>query len=355
MGSERSAIQVFWISIATTALLIFVSQYVIGKQEINLGVAVIPILPMLFAVIIGMILSASFTKKKIAWWGKIFTKKEEAFCGKMVGFSLLVLGTQYAGMIVPNIKMIFSVGIPLFLQELGNLLPIFIAVPLAVKFGFGRRAIGACSSISREPSIAVIQGKFGTGSQEYIGVLAIYLCGSVIGTLWFSILGSLAPLTGLSPLALAAGSGVGSGSMLSAASGALISGLDETMTQQVLSIAAASNLLSSVLGALSLTFLGLPLAEMMYRISNRGRNSLAEASASMQQSTQAEQDLATEIEAEALEDMQISQIEGLRHQSSGASPKLFSEKSAAEKSSIEKRSVEKPSAEKSVSDQQGER
>ncbi len=43
------------------------------------------------------------------------------------------------------------------------------------------------------------------------------------------------------------------------------------MAKQVLSIAAASNLLSSVLGALSLTFLGLPLAELMYKICNKGK------------------------------------------------------------------------------------
>ncbi|EKO3926113.1 DUF3100 domain-containing protein, partial [Vibrio metschnikovii] len=232
------------------------------------GIATIPILPMLFAVILGMILSSLPTRNRFKIWGKIFTKEEESFCGKMVGFSLLILGTQYAGMIIPNLKMILSVGLPLLLQELGNLLPILIAVPLAVKFGFGRRAIGACSSISREPSIAVIQNKFGTGSQEYIGVLAIYLCGSVIGTLWFSVLGSIAPLTGLHPLALAAGSGVGSGSMLSAASGALINGLDEVLAQQVLSVAAASNLLSSALGALSLTYLGLPLSEKIFKLTN---------------------------------------------------------------------------------------
>lgn len=254
------------ISVIVAAVVIFVAQYLIGKKEIHLGSAVIPILPMLFAVIIGMIISMHPVRHKIKVWGKVFTEKEEGFCSKMVGFSLLILGTQYAGMIVPNLEMILSAGIPLFLQEIGNLLPIFIAIPLAVKFGFGRRAIGACSSISREPSVAVIQAKFGTDSQEYIGVLAIYLCGSVIGTLWFSVLGSLAPLTGLHPFALAAGSGVGSGSMLSAASGALINGLDEALAQQVLSIAAASNLLSSVLGALSMTFLGLPLAEKMYKL-----------------------------------------------------------------------------------------
>ncbi|NNN60598.1 DUF3100 domain-containing protein [Vibrio sp. A11] len=268
MENNKSQLKTFAISILLVMFLILISQYIIGKQEIKIGIATIPILPMLFAVILGMILSSLPTRNRFKIWGKIFTKEEESFCGKMVGFSLLILGTQYAGMIIPNLKMILSVGLPLLLQELGNLLPILIAVPLAVKFGFGRRAIGACSSISREPSIAVIQNKFGTGSQEYIGVLAIYLCGSVIGTLWFSVLGSIAPLTGLHPLALAAGSGVGSGSMLSAASGALINGLDEVLAQQVLSVAAASNLLSSALGALSLTYLGLPLSEKIFKLTN---------------------------------------------------------------------------------------
>ncbi|OEE90026.1 hypothetical protein A1OQ_01740 [Enterovibrio norvegicus FF-162] len=258
-------------SVIAVSALIFVSQFIIGTQKIDMGFATISILPMLFAVMLGMALSVNWTKTKIKAWGKVFTAKEEGFCGKMVGYCLLVLGTQYAGMIIPNLDMIIDAGVPLLFQELGNLLPILIAVPLAVKFGFGRKTIGACSSISREPSIAVVQGKFGTGSPEYVGVLAIYLCGSVIGTLWFSVLGSIAPLTGLHPLALAAGSGVGSGSMLSAASGALVSGLEPEMAKQVLSIAAASNLLSSVLGALSLTFLGLPLAEFVYKICNKGK------------------------------------------------------------------------------------
>ncbi|PSV43360.1 DUF3100 domain-containing protein [Photobacterium indicum] len=249
--------------------VIFVSQVLIGKQVISFGSVSIPILPMLFAVMIGMAISLVVVRDKIKLWGKVFTEKEESFASNMVGFSLLILGTQYAGMIIPNIDNILEAGVPLIFQELGNLLPIFIAIPLAVKFGLGREAIGACSSISREPSIAVVQGKYGTGTPEYIGVLAIYLCGSVIGTLWFSVLGSLGSLTGLHPLALAAGSGVGSGSMLSAASGALVSTLSPDMAAQALSIAAASNLLSSVIGALSLTFIGLPLAEFMYKICNK--------------------------------------------------------------------------------------
>lgn len=263
---EKNSFPVVARAALVTAAVIFVAQFLIGKQEINLGFAKIPVLPMLFAVMIGMVLSLRSVRQRIKPWGKIFGDKEESFCAKMVGYSLLILGTQYAGMIIPNLKMILEAGLPLLVQELGNLLPVLIAIPMAIRFGFDRRAIGAGSSISREPSIAVIQGRYGTGSQEYMGVLAIYLCGSVIGTLWFSILGSVAPLTGLHPLALAAGSGVGSGSMLSAASAALVEGLSPEMAKQALSIAAASNLLSSVLGALSLTYLGLPLAEKMYQI-----------------------------------------------------------------------------------------
>lgn len=262
-------LQSILISTVTVAILIFISQALIGAQKIDVGIATITILPMLFAVLFGMFLSWNGTKQAVKFWGTLFTDKEESFCSKMVGICLLVLGTQYAGMIIPNLTMILDAGIPLLFQELGNLLPVFIAIPLALKFGMGRKSIGACSSISREPSIAVIQGRFGTDSQEYIGVLAIYLCGSVIGTLWFSVLGSIAPLTGLNPLALAAGSGVGSGSMLSAGSGALVSGLEPEVAKQALSIAAASNLLSSVLGALSLTFIGVPLSEMMYKIFNK--------------------------------------------------------------------------------------
>ncbi|MBY5947831.1 DUF3100 domain-containing protein [Photobacterium rosenbergii] len=264
--SNRSPIKIVAISTVIAMAVIFIAQVVIGTKNISFGEINIAILPMLFAVTIGMIISLNPVRNKISAWGKIFTEEEESFSSKMVGFCLLVLGTQYAGMIIPNIDIILDAGIPLIFQELGNLLPILIAIPLAVKFGMGRESIGACSSISREPSIAVIQGKYGTGTKEYIGVLAIYLCGSVIGTLWFSVLGSVGPLTGIHPLALAAGTGVGSGSMLSAASGALVSNLNPEMAQQALSIAAASNLLSSVLGALSLTFIGIPLAEFVYKI-----------------------------------------------------------------------------------------
>ena len=255
----------------TSMVIIFIAQSLIGKVMIPLPIEgqSIVLLPMLFAVVIGIFVTLDQLKDKLKLWGKFFTKKESAFSSKMLGIMLTILGTQYAGMIVPNIDNILNAGLPLIFQELGNLLPIFIAIPLAVKWGLGRQSIGACSSISREPSIAVVESKYGNSSDEYIGVIGLYICGGVIGTIWFSILGSLSPMTGLHPLALAAGSGVGSGSMLSAASGSLVSSLSPELASQALSIGAASNLLSSVVGAFSLTYLGLPLAELMYKISNK--------------------------------------------------------------------------------------
>ena len=278
MGN-KNVIQTTLITTLIAMIIIFISQSLIGKITIPLPIEgqKIILLPMLFAVLIGIIVSLDKTKEKIKIWGNVFTQKEATFSGKMLGIMLTILGTQYAGMIIPNLDNIIEAGLPLIFQELGNLLPIFIAIPLAVKWGLGRQSIGACSSISREPSIAVIERKYGSGSNEYIGVMGLYICGGVIGTIWFSILGSLSPMTGLHPLALAAGSGVGSGSMLSAASGALVSSLSPELAAQALSIGAASNLLSSVVGAFSLTYLGLPLAEMMYKISNKNTKETANA------------------------------------------------------------------------------
>lgn len=266
---------------ATTValIIIFISQYIIGKVIIPLPFhnQKIILLPMLFSVVIGIIVSLDNVKNKISIWGKFFTEKEATFSGKMLGIMLTILGTQYAGMIIPNIDKIIDAGLPLIFQELGNLLPVFIAIPIAVKWGLGRQAIGAGSSISREPSIAVIEQKYGSDGPEYIGVMGLYICGGVVGTIWFSLLGSLAPMTGINPLALAAGSGVGSGSMLSAASGALVSTLSPELASQALSIGAASNLLSSVIGAFSLTYLGLPLAELMYSVTTNKEKSIKHA------------------------------------------------------------------------------
>ena len=69
---QTSPLKTVLVSTLATALLIFVAQYLIGKQEIRIGIAIIPILPMLFAVIIRMIVSTKAVKDRIPCWKRLF-------------------------------------------------------------------------------------------------------------------------------------------------------------------------------------------------------------------------------------------------------------------------------------------
>ncbi|MBA5839202.1 DUF3100 domain-containing protein, partial [Morganella morganii] len=73
------------------------------------------------------------------------------------------------------------------------------------------------------PNIAIIGAKYGLSSPEGRGVMAMYICGTLYGAVWMGILASvIAGLDILSPLALAMGAGVGSGSRLAAAGAPLV-------------------------------------------------------------------------------------------------------------------------------------
>ena len=82
--SKLEARKEYWveiISVVVAAVVIFVAQYLIGKRN-SFRFCCYSILPMLFAVIIGMIISMHPVRHKIKVWGKIFTEKEEGFLFK---------------------------------------------------------------------------------------------------------------------------------------------------------------------------------------------------------------------------------------------------------------------------------
>lgn len=126
-----------------------------------------------------------------------------------------------------------------------------------------REAVGATVSICREPTLGVIGEKYGISSAEGTGVLGTYLIGTVFGTIFFGLLGSLSVNTGLHPLALAMASGMGSGSMTTAASASLAAAVPE-MSDQILAYAATSNMLTGVTGLYSVVILGIPLVNFLY-------------------------------------------------------------------------------------------
>lgn len=93
---------------------------------------------------------------------------------------------------------------------------VLFALPIAVLvFGMGREAIGATHSIAREPNIALIADKFGLKTPEDIGVMGVYVMGTLFGAIYFSLMAGVVASWGIFDVrALAMACGVGSGSMM---------------------------------------------------------------------------------------------------------------------------------------------
>lgn len=223
------------------------------------------LLPMLYAVIIGVLVTPDILGNVIKPLGNVLNHEVIKVTGNVVMISLLPLGVKYGTLVGPNVAEVIKAGPALVLQELGNLGSVLIAMPLAVLLGMRRESIGACSSISREPSLGVIGEKYGINSPEGTGVLGTYIVGSVIGTVFFGIISPIGLHFGLHPLSLAVACGLGSGSMMAAASASLANAVPQ-MSGQILAFAATSNMLAAVTGMYSLIFLALPLSNFIYKL-----------------------------------------------------------------------------------------
>lgn len=252
-----------FLKLCLTVLTIVVITELFGTKTFKLGPGQVVLLPMLFAVIIGMLITPDLLGSEIKALKKIISMKEVKKASSYVMIALLPLGVKYGTLVGPNIVQVVKAGPAFLLQELGNLGTIFIALPLALFLGMNREAVGATASISREPTLGVIGEKYGISSAEGTGVLGTYLMGTVFGTVFFGLLGGYASATGLHPLALAMASGMGSGSMMAAASGALAEAVP-AMKDEILAYAATSNMLTGVTGLYSVIFLGLPLVNFLY-------------------------------------------------------------------------------------------
>lgn len=246
-----------------TVLGISVLSDFIGIQIIPAGIANIVILPMLYAVVIAMLITPDLLGKPIGALQKLISKDEIQLAGPMVMLALLPLGVKYGTLVGPNIVRVVQAGPAFLLQELGNLGTIVIALPIALMLGMKREAVGATVSICREPTLGVIGERYGIASPEGTGVLGTYLIGTVFGTVFFSILATVSVATGLHPLALAMASGMGSGSMMTAASGALAATVPE-LADQILAFAATSNMLTGVTGLYVVVVIALPLVNFLY-------------------------------------------------------------------------------------------
>ncbi|RGE23241.1 DUF3100 domain-containing protein [Leucobacter sp. wl10] len=252
-----------WLLIGLMAAVAVAAQ-LIGPAAIPVGAASITLLPMIWALLLGVIISGQRVKP--------LPVNVQHTANAIMAVAVLLLCARLSLTLGPNLPFLLEAGPALLLQELGNVFgTILLALPLAVLLRMGPATVGATFSIDREPSFAMVTERFGMNSPQYRGVLSMYVFGSIFGAIIVSLVASLASSAGVFDWrALAMGAGVGSGSMM-AAGAASVTAAHPGQAEQVLALATTSNLIASIFGVYLSLWISLPLADRFYRFLTRGR------------------------------------------------------------------------------------
>ncbi len=231
----------------------------IGIIPIKWGMISFALLPMLFALVMGIFVS------KLGY-NILINDSDMEQASQYIGISVMYLIAYMASSIGPNLNTILNAGPALILQELGNLGTIFLSMPIAMLiFKMDRTAIGSAFSNSREGSLAIVGTVYGLDSPEGRGVMGSYITGTLLGTIFCGILASLmANVSWFSPESLAMAAGTGSASMMSAAIAPLVEQFPEK-ADELMSYAATSQVLTSADGMYMSIFLALPVTEWLYK------------------------------------------------------------------------------------------
>jgi len=169
--------------------------------------------------------AVAFAPQALGKWVKLYTLEDSAYAASLIVVATFPLMARYGTLVGPNAPKLVTAGIALILQEVGNNWgAIVVAMPIAILLGLRREVIGACYSVAREPNLSLIGDIYGLDTPEGRGVLGTYITGTVLGTAFFSIIGSLSALLApglFHPLSLGMACGIGSASMMTACSATL--------------------------------------------------------------------------------------------------------------------------------------
>lgn len=243
--------------------LVLVAE-LIGSVSIPVGPAKIVLMPLLWALLLGAVLSCSSSRLN----GPLhISEAMQNYAGALLQPALLLFIAKLGLLVGGTLPKIAASGWGILLQEFGHFFGTMVfGLPIALLLGIKRQAIGATFSVGREPSLAIIGERFGMKSPEGQGVLAEYLTGTVFGAVFIAVVASLLASTKIfNPLALAMGAGVGSGSMMAAAVGAIASQQTPEVAKEVAAFAAASNLITTTIGTYFTLFLSLPFTIWAYK------------------------------------------------------------------------------------------
>lgn len=254
-----SVVQIFALALVIAAL----SEW-LGPLSISLGVGKVVLLPMIWALLIGLVLGLCAQRVPAPLR---LSLRSQHLAAAILSSALFLFIAKLGLLVGGSLPRLAQVGWGLVLQELGNLVGcIALGMPVALLLGIKREAVGATFSIGREPGLAIIGERFGMDSPEGRGVLAEYITGTLVGAIFISLLaGFVSSLNIFHPLALGMGAGVGSGSMTAAAVGAIAAQHPE-MADQVATFAAAANLIATTVGTYLTLFISLPVAVYAYRV-----------------------------------------------------------------------------------------
>lgn len=249
-----------------TVLVISVIAELLALQKFKAGPAVLLLIPFVYSFLMALALNPSLTEKYFKGFGNIIGDFERKAATPCITIGIILFIAKLAVLVGANMDKIIQGGPAMILQEFGNLGCIFITLPIAVLvLRMGRESIGASFSVCREPSLALASEKWGLQSQEGIGAMGTYIVGTVIGALFFSFLGSIfASLEVFHPYALGMASGVGSASMMTAASATVKELVSPEQAELVMAYAAASNLITTSTGMYMSIYLAIPLTERLY-------------------------------------------------------------------------------------------
>lgn len=252
-----------YIKLFVVLALFSVIGELIGTLKVPIGPGNLIIMPMVWGMILVVLITPDALGKKIEALKNVCSEEEVELAKQVMGFVLILLGVKLGTAAGPNVESLIKAGPALILQEFGNLGTMIIGLPIAMMLGMKREAVGATVSICREPTLGLCNQIYGPDSEEAMGTMGTYMVGNLFGTIFFGLLGSLGVLTGIHPYALAMASGMGSGSMMAAASGALAATVPE-MADQIMAYAATSNIFTNVDGMYMELFIAFPLANFIY-------------------------------------------------------------------------------------------